>query len=107
MMSGDFNTRVLGGLCGIALGLAMAIAGLAPAFRTAVETVLGDGQAEVAVAFDPSGRVQSSVLVRSTGSGRSDAAAREAALQLANLQPPAEVAGRTLVYRAQFGAAFD
>ena len=98
---------MLGGLCGIALGLAMAICGLAPVIRIALQAALGDGRAEVAVAFDRDGRVRSWVVTRSSGSAPSDMAAREAALQLADLEPPGRVAGRTLVYRARFGAALD
>jgi len=67
----------------------------------------GEGSAEIAVAFDHEGRVLSAALRRSTGSKPTDAAARDEALQLASLQPPGRVAGRTLVFRARFGLAFE
>jgi hypothetical protein len=106
-------------LVGLALGVAMAFAvldarfagrlsqGVHAAVEWAVELVQGDGKADVAVAFDRDGRVVSSALVRSTGSGLTDEAARDAALQLASLEPPGQVAGRTRIYRTTFCAALD
>jgi hypothetical protein len=106
-------------LCGYALGISIplaALAGAAPerlaegvrmAVAEAVASARGEGRAEIAVAFDREGRVMSSALVRSAGSRPRDAAARDEALQLASLEPRGQVAGRTVVFTAQFGAAID
>ena len=61
--------------------------------------------AEVAVAFDRNGRVTTSQLRKSSGSERTDAAAVDAAVELATLRQPADVAGRTLLFRARFDSA--
>ena len=56
--------------------------------------------AEVEIAFDSRGKVSGAEVRHSTGSRRSDAAAVDAAVDLARLHAPADVAGRTLVIRA-------
>lgn len=61
-------------------------------------------KAEVSIAFDHHGRPMAQVLRRSSGSLRSDAVAVEAALELASLRQPAELAGRTVSFTASFGA---
>jgi TonB family protein len=101
--------QALRALAGFALGSTMlttaaldrpaAIAALGPVMTAAFADPAAAGRAEVAVSFDADGRIASSALVRSSGSRRSDATAREAALQLASLQPSAGAAGRTLVFR--------
>ena len=103
-------------LGGLALGIAIplvAFAGLATdplaqlaraAATQAAARASGEGRAEIAISFDSHGRVRSTALVRSTGSKPSDEAARDAAVQLAGLQPAGQVAGRTLVFRASFKA---
>ena len=105
-------------VCGLSLGLAiptaammdpgLPLAALGPAVSTAVQLVSAQwrppGSAEVVVAFDETGRVRSSAIRRSSGSERADAAALDAAVDLANLSPRGAVAGRTLTYRACFGA---
>lgn len=106
--------HTLGGLClGIAIPFAALggvaadpLAQLARAAATqAAARAYGGSKAEIAVSFDHDGRIHCAAMLRSTGSQSSDAAAREAALQLAALQPAGQVAGRTLVFRASFGIA--
>ena len=104
-------------LGGLALGIAIpfaALGGLAAdplaqlaraAAAQAASRVYGEARAEIAVSFGLDGQIRGAAVVRSTGSRPSDDAAREAALQLAGLQPAGEVAGRTLVFRASFGTA--
>jgi outer membrane biosynthesis protein TonB len=75
---------------------------LAPA--VAAMAAQAERRAEIAVRFDADGRIVEVVVLRSTGSRTGDAAAREEALQLAGLQAPPAVAGRTLVFRIAFGA---
>jgi outer membrane biosynthesis protein TonB len=106
-------------LCGYALGISIpmaSLAGAAPerlaaglrmAVAEAVASARGEGRAEVAVAFDDEGRVASAALTRSAGSRSRDEAAREEALQLASLEPRGQVAGRTVLFTAVFGAAID
>ena len=60
--------------------------------------------AEVHVAFDGKGRVAGAQLRRSTGSRRADVAAVAAAVELAGLRRPTDVAGHTLVIRANLDA---
>jgi hypothetical protein len=111
--SGHLTTlHTLGGL---ALGIAIpftALGGLAgdplaqlarAAATQAAARAYGEARAEIAVSFGQDGQIRCASVVRSTGSRPSDAAAREAALQLAGLQPAGQVAGRTLVFRASFG----
>ena len=62
----------------------------------------GGGVAEVAVAFDGQGRVAATVLRRSSGQPGSDAQALDAARELASLQLPEAVAGRTVLFHARF-----
>ena len=62
-------------------------------------------RAEVSVSFDSYGQIAVAALVRSTGSGADDAAARQAALELADLQPADTAAGRTLVFKIAFDGA--
>jgi hypothetical protein len=62
-------------------------------------------RAEVAVRFDEAGRAAAISLIRSTGSKGSDAVAREAALQLAGLQPTDLAAGHTLVFKVALADA--
>jgi len=97
-------------LGGLALGIAIpftALGGLAgdplaQLARAAAARAHGEARAEIAVSFGQDGQIRSAAVVRSSGSRPSDAAAREAALQLAGLQPAGQVAGRTLVFRASF-----
>ena len=105
-------------ICGLAFGLAipmgammdpgLPLAALGPAVSTAVGLVSqhwrAPGSAVVVVAFDETGRIRSSAIQRSSGSARADAAALDAAVDLANLSPRDSVAGRTLLFRACFGA---
>ncbi len=105
--------RILGGFV---LGFAMMLGAfsgatsgpVALALRSALTQVRAlaqdDGKAEVAIAFDGDGRIASSRVRRSTGSERSDAAALDGALELASLEQPRLVAGRTLVFRTDVGA---
>ena len=58
--------------------------------------------AEVTVAFDIHGRPSSHALRRSSGSQRSDQAAISAAMELASLRHPCEMAGRTVLFTARF-----
>ena len=58
--------------------------------------------AEVAVAFDRAGQVAAGRVSRSSGSPVNDAAALSAALDLAALRHPADVAGRTVLFKASF-----
>ena len=58
--------------------------------------------AEVKITFDRRGKVSAAEVRHSTGSRRSDTAAVDAAVDLASLNAPADVAGRTLVIRANF-----
>ncbi len=85
----------------------------APALRLAADQavanasrpfVAGGGVAEVAVAFDGEGRVAATVLRRSSGRAASDAEALDAARELASLQLPEAVAGRTVLFHARFNA---
>ena len=93
---------VLGGLA------AEPLAQLAQAAATQVAArASGEGRAEIAVSFDRDGQIRCAILRRSTGSRPADEAAREAALQLAGLRTPAQVAGRTLVFSARFGTVLD
>ncbi len=104
-------------LGGLALGIAIPFAALGgwaadplaqlarAAAAQAAARAYGEARAEIAVSFDHAGRIRCTALLRSTGSRPSDEAAREAALQLAGLQPAGQVAGRTLVFRASFGTA--
>ena len=55
-------------------------------------------RAEVAVSFDDAGRIATAAMVRSSGSRAGDAAAREAVLQLASLEPAGSAAGHTRVF---------
>ncbi len=80
---------------------------LQAAVEQAVTLSRGDARADVAVAFDGEGRVASVALLRSTGSTTSDAAARDAALQLASLEPRGGSSGLTRIYHASFDAAAE
>jgi hypothetical protein len=62
-------------------------------------------QAEVAIAFDQHGRPVVHALQRSSGSTRADAAAVKAALELASLRHPGELAGRTVMFRTRLDEA--
>ena len=110
------NLRNWGALAmGVAIPFgAVGSAGLAPAplgrfVQAALEQLAHPGprRAEIAVVFGPDGKVVSGALVRSTGRSASDAAALDGALQLAALEPRGAVAGRTLVFGAEFEAAMD
>ena len=110
-----FSLRAIGGLAfGLAIPMGammdpgLPLAALGPAVSTAIRLASGHwrspSSAVVVVAFDETGRIRSSAIQRSSGSARADAAALDAAVDLANLSPPGAVAGRTLLYRACFGA---
>ncbi len=102
---------MLRALAGMALGpslLAASLSGAAPATVSilrplmAVMAETGPRRAQVAVCFDHAGKVAASTLVRSSGSDATDAAAKEAALQLASLEPADASAGRTRVFSIAF-----
>ena len=63
------------------------------------------GVAEVAVAFDGAGQIADRQVLRSSGSRAADAAALSAAVELAALRRPTDVAGRTLLFRTRFDAS--
>jgi hypothetical protein len=102
---------------GIALGLALMMAvlnGLGPGPAVAAETLAAtavraldrpDHHALVAVDFDSKGRPAAHALRRSSGSAETDAAAVEAALEVASLRPRSEVAGRTLLFKTWIDGA--
>ena len=91
-----------GGRALIALGAAAAQA--LTADRFSAEPARG-AMAEVAVAFDRAGQVAAGRVSRSSGSQANDAAALSAALDLAALRHPADVAGRTVLFKASFDAS--
>ena len=113
--------RTLGGLafgfptpapdCGIfppASGPLLLVLGAGAALMLAASRLCAPpaiGVAEVAVAFDGAGQVADRQIRRSSGSPSTDAAAVDAALELAALRRPADVAGRTLLFKANFDAA--
>ena len=99
---------VLRTLAGLTLGPTLVMAtldGAAPLLRLASPMVVAataaptPRRAEVSVRFDCDGRIETAAMVHSTGSRIDDAQARQAALQLADLQPAGAAAGRTLVFR--------
>jgi hypothetical protein len=94
---------LLRALAGLALGpsLLAASIGAGPSPLSAVAQIVQPAprRAEVAVSFDPAGRIAGAALVRSSGSSSSDASAKESALQLASLEPVEQAAGRTRVFR--------
>ena len=113
------NSTPLRNLTGLAFGLALPLAALispagainplahrvgeivAQAAASHLQALaIRQGVAEVAIAFDARGRLTGAEVRRSTGSRGSDAAAVDAALELASLRRPADVAGRTLLIRA-------
>ncbi len=117
------NTSPLRTLTGMAFGLAIPLATmaergpsiqpLAPQASAAVGQALAApfkdfagrrNVAEVEVGFDRSGHVARARIQRSSGSPRSDAAALKAAVELAGLRRPADVAGRIVVFRVNVGA---
>jgi outer membrane biosynthesis protein TonB len=99
--------RVLRTLAGLTLGPTLVVATLDAAAPLRLLTspmsvariTAPARRAEVSVSFDSDGRIAAATLVRSTGSRVDDAQARQAALQLADLQPAGAAAGRTLVFR--------
>jgi hypothetical protein len=108
MIREDPVMLMLRALAGLALGpsmLAATLGAAAPEPLTAAmaPTVAAIARseprrAEVAVSFGLDGRIAGSALVRSTGSSANDAVARDAALQLASLEPAA-AGGHTRVFR--------
>ena len=114
------NISPLNQLIGLAFGLALPLAAvsgqgaaigpqsahaIAQVFAAPFQALGGRrAAAEVHVAFDGKGRVTGAQLRRSTGSRRSDVAAVAAAVELAGLRRPTDVAGRTLIIRANLDA---
>ena len=86
-------------------GAAVRLAGAAMQAAASGRLPWKTGMTEVAVAFDGKGRVSDGRVSRSSGSSSTDAAALDAALELASLRPPAEVAGRTLLFRTSFDSS--
>ena len=95
------NCRPIGGPALLVLGAGMAL--MLAAGRLCAPSATG--AAEVAVAFDRAGQVADRRVSRSSGSQATDAAALDAALELAALRRPADVAGRTLLFRTSFDAS--
>jgi hypothetical protein len=111
---GAWRMQALRTVFGAALGLALTVSSLvlmepargpsALALATAAAHALQAParDAEVSVVFDHKGRPLAHALRRSSGSQRSDQAAVSAAMELASLRHPCEVAGRTLLFTARF-----
>jgi TonB family protein len=102
---------VLRTLAGLTLGPALLLAALDDGLLAALQAMPralaaaaapAHGRAEVSVSFARDGHVAGAQVLRSTGSHARDAAARQAALQLADLQPLDTSAGRTLVFHIAF-----
>jgi hypothetical protein len=108
-----FILRILAGLALAPAVLLAALEGSSPlratplmAWAEALTAVAhaAPARAQVAVQFDRAGRIASTALVRSSGSGAADQAARDAALQLASLEPAETAAGRTRVFNIALAA---
>jgi hypothetical protein len=104
----DHLMLMLRALAGLALGPSMLMAAIGGSESQAPLAVMAPAvaaiaipeprRAQVEVSFGADGKIASSALVRSTGSRVGDRAAREAALQLASLEPAEGVAGRTRMF---------
>jgi hypothetical protein len=94
-------------LAGLALGPAMLAATMSELPKLAPPSpipaiALEPARAQVAVSFDRAGRIAAAALVRSSGSRAADSQAREAAMQLASLEPADAAAGRTHIFSIAF-----